>query len=282
MTYTLVEPCAGSAAFTLFQLGAPRSLLPYQGSKWRFRHALALAAKELGFEGSPSQVILTDVGPWGVALDVVLRPTTRQDLLRELKQLAGQDPRAVFDQLHGSPAADDPILFTAQFLFLQRLAFSGKAVGLTKHNTWNSPGFNTTSAYGKAATNKFGAILPMVPSLIRVLEGYHLLAPTRVLATRGEAVRPGGALDQPTLVYIDPRYENTTAYPNGDIRRDTVVRLAQEWDAAGAKVIISEQEPIFALDWSYRRLYSGRGDSSKFRGQQEEWITFSPGGNHGP
>ena len=275
LPWTLVEPCAGSAALTLHLLGAKRSVLPYQGSKWRFRHALEGKVRDLGFEGSPEHVVLTDPGPWGVALEAVLDRRWRTDLIARLKGMGAKDPRAVFDCLHGSLHADAKIEFSAEFLFLQRLAFSGKAVGVTPTGCWNSPGFNKTSAYGLEATDRFGRVHPMVPSLIRVLESYNGLDPS-FTALRQSAFHPKGRITKPYLVYLDPPYEGSTAYPGGSMTRDQVIALARAWHDAGAAVIVSEAEPLEELvGWRSQRLYKGRDDTSPFRGKQEEWITFT-------
>jgi len=282
--YTLVEPCAGSAALTLHLLGARRALLPYQGSKWRFRHALSECTEQLGFPGAPHRVILTDSGPWGRVLGVVLSHSKRKALITALEQLATEDPRDVFERLNGGACPRRRVEFAAQFLFLQRLAFSGKAVGI-KAGRWASPGFNASSAYGLAATARFGKVNPMVPSLIRVLRGYDTqLADVEVRTWQRGALRPLPGLScTSTLVYIDPPYEGSTAYPNGSVSRDQVVTLARAWQAAGAAVIVSEGAPIGdgLVGWRAQRLYRGREDTSPFRGKQAEWITFAAGRSSG-
>src|SRR5690606_2116007 len=131
----------GSAAFTLHLLGARRAILPYQGSKWRFRKELEAIAEELGFVGPPDRVVLTDPGPWGRVMGVLLRRSARQHLIEELERLAAMDASAVFERLQGAPVPEADSAFAAEFLFLQRLSFSGKAVG-TRRGCWASPGFN--------------------------------------------------------------------------------------------------------------------------------------------
>lgn len=275
MSYTLVEPCSGSAAFTLHLLGATRSILPYQGSKWRFRRGLQERAEALGFRGCPARVVLTDPGPWGRTLGVILEPTSRAALIARLQALADEDARTVFERLQGATTATDDVGFASEFLFLQRLSFSGKAVG-TREGCWVSPGFNTSSAYGLAATDRFGKVNPMVPSLIKVLESYHSrLAPVTADVQCIPAAAPT-ALDGPTLVYLDPPYIGSTAYPDGQMDRDAVVALAEAWAGLGAAVMISEQHGLPLLFWQRERLSRGRDDTSPFRGKQQEWLTFTP------
>lgn len=274
MTYTLVEPCSGSAAFTLYLLGATRAILPYQGSKWRFRRELETIAQELGFAGRPKRVVLTDPGPWGTTLGVVLRPVQRKMLIGLIEAFAKDDPHVVFERLHGKPVAADPVEFAAQFLFLQRLSFSGKAVGV-REGRWVSPGFNKTSAYGVPATERFGAVSPMIPSLARVLKEYDrsLCDDVDVVSLRVAANVPE-RLDGETLVYLDPPYVDSTRYPDGEMSRAEVVRLARRWTDLGAAVMISEQHALDVPGWERRLLSRGRDDTSPFRGKQQEWVTL--------
>lgn len=273
MSYTLVEPCCGSAALTMHLLGAKKPLMPYQGTKWRYRFALAELVEEMGFEGPPSRVWLMDAGFWGTAMGFILDPEVREVLIEELKELAERDPREVFDELQGSRMHPPKKGNVANFLFLQRLAFSGKAVG-TANGRWVSPGFNKSSAYGLEKTEKFGAVSPMIPSLIRTLEGLELAEVEFESLRLPASPKYASDNDGPTVVYIDPTYRDTTGYPDGHITRYEVMELAMAHWESGAGVIISEQEPISELRWMTKRLYRGRKDDSPFRGKQEEWVTY--------
>lgn len=199
MSWRLIETCAGGAALTLHLTGAEDHLVPYQGGKWRYRRQLAQVLKERGFEGRPSSVCLIDSGPWGKAWQAL--GSGRAAVLNHLVSFSLQDPKAVYDNLHGQPASGDLYLFAAEFLFLQRLSHSGKAVGLSASGRWMSPGFNKTSAYGVAGTERFGAVAPMIPSLIRRLQTLDLPE----IEALHERARCLGA-SETTAVYIDPPY----------------------------------------------------------------------------
>lgn len=274
MAYTLVEPCCGSAAFTLHLLGARRSILPYQGSKWRFRKGLEAIARELGFDGPPERVVLTDPGPWGRVMGVLLQREARQELLVELERLAATDPSEVFARLQGSPVPEADPSFAAEFLFLQRLSFSGKAVG-TRQGCWASPGFNVSSAYGVAATDRFGEVKPMIPSLLRVLRDYDRLLLDVPVEARCAPAGPPVEVRGRVLVYLDPPYVESTRYPDGQMTRGEVVALARAWQERGAAVIVSEQHSLDLPGWRRDRLSTGRGDTSPFRGKQQEWVTYA-------
>jgi len=279
MGWRYIEPCCGSASVALALLGARRAILPYQGSKWRFRHAIIDQMAKAGFKGHPSRVELYDIGPWGVVAGCVANGETRAAIVDQLEMMARVDPREVYDALHKHPVPQDPAVYSAQYLFLQRLAFSGKAVG-DANGVWASPGFNVSSAMGVAGTDRFGEVKPMVPSLIRVLKGYSELVQTEgVHGDRRAAPAPTiGQVAQPTLVYIDPPYAQGTGYPSGDLDRAGVVSLATAWSSAGATVCVSEGGAVgelVALGWKTKRIYAGRKATSRFRGKQEEWLTMS-------
>ena len=276
---TLVEPCAGSAALTMHLLGARRAILPYQGGKWRYRHALADLLASFGL-GRPQRVVLADPSPWGIALEILLDPRSRQDLILLLRGIAKREPSEVFVSLQNAPIPEDPLLYTAQFLFLQRLSHSGKAVGV-KNGKWSSPGFNRSSAYGLEGTERFGAVRPMVPCLVRVLEGYdsELVQDIDLQVLQRDCFyRPDFGPN--VTVYIDPPYQGTTPYPHGTLTRQDVVTLALRWSGgAETNVVVSEATPIPELverGWQTLRLRAGRTDTSPFKGKQEEWVTYLP------
>jgi hypothetical protein len=276
--WSYVEPCCGSASIALALLGARRPLVPYQGSKWRFRDRLISRFGEAGVSGSPASITLWDAGPWGEVAPLLFRPEARARVIERLGALAAEDARAVYQRLNYAPVSEDPHDRAAEFLFLQRLSYSGKAVG-TRAGCWVSPGFNTSSAYGLPGTDRFGAVKPMIPSLLGVLAGYaRSLAPAAVDGGRRSAPAPDGPTARRTIVYIDPPYVCSTAYPDGALSRDEVVALAVRWRDAGASVFVSEGEPVVALadrGWGTRLLDDGRGDTSPFRGKQQEWLTYA-------
>lgn len=278
--YSLIELCAGGAALTLHLLGARRALLPYQGGKWRFRHRLSQLIEEAGCRGTPDRVTLYDPSAWGIVSGIVIQSASRHQLIEELEHFAAADPKEVYHRLHDHPVPENPVALAAQFLFLQRLSYSGKAVGI-RDGIWKSPGFNSSSAYGIPGTERFGNVSPMIPSLLKTLHSYAVLRePSQFVAHHQRAPSPTGSCSGPTLVYLDPPYHGSTLYPDGHMARPEVIRLAQEWHRAGASVMISEGEAIpelVAEGWSPEALYKGRDDTSPFRGKQPEWVTLSPG-----
>lgn len=281
--FHLVEPCAGSAALTLHLLGAKRQVVPYQGSKWKLRKKLEQILSHRGFT-ELGGVTLNDIGPWGPTWFMLTRQLDW--VIDALKKLEKQDPRTVYNLLQGltTPSTGDPY-FAASFLFLQRLSHSGKAVGLRgvegeSYWLWNSPGFNGTSAYGTPKTDKFGAVNPMIPSLIRVLESMRELEwPDQVHCTWVDAAKVNAPTALPRVVYLDPNYQGSTGYPNGGLSRAEVVATALHWHDLGATVMISEGQPLtelFKHGWTASCLKGAPGDDKPFQSKGEEWLTMSP------
>lgn len=281
MKYNLIEPACGSAALTLHLLGAKRSVLSYQGNKWRYRKKIASIIEKEGFSGVKS-VHLNDIGPWGRAWFVLHHPLYLQMCISELKALVDRDPREVFLELNGAPVPEPDHLYAAQYLFLQRLSHSGKAVG-TSNGKWKSPGFNKTSAYGTEKTSRFGAVKPLIPSLIRSLEQLVGLEWPNRHATQTSQYDMRVFLDMeyrgPTVAYIDPPYSSTTRYPDGHIKTEGVVEVALEMHRKGVFVLVSEAKPVEELverGWRIACIKEPTSDAKPFHSKKSEYITLSP------
>ncbi len=277
--WKLVELCAGSAALTYHLLGARGyQITPYQGSKWPVRHLIAEHLAAAGFVGPPATVELVDPSFWGVAHRCILDPRRRARVIAHLRDLDTRDPRDVYDSLHKHEIDPRPEVATAEFLFLQRLAFSGKSVG-TKGGRWKSQGFNKSSAYGTAGTDKFHEVKPLVASLVRTLGKLELTPAEHVV--RRDVARPPVGFQFRTVAYIDGPYQGTTPYPDGHMSRAELVELAEAWRAAGAYVVISEGGPVEmpSRGWSACRIKMlqprMQGAKERPRKPREEWLTFS-------
>lgn len=85
---------------------------------------------------------------------------------------------------------------------------------------------------------------------------------------------PPPPLPAGTVVYIDPPYLNTTGY-KADFTRAQVCEAAERWATAGARVYISEAEPIAALGWHHVEITSERKGQARTFGATPEWLTCS-------
>lgn len=279
MKFHLAELCCGGAALTLHYLGARRQVVPYQGSKWKMRSELSQVLSDRGFTELGAST-LNDIGPWGLVWRWLM--ACPEAVVHELRELNQENPKDVFDRLHGHPIPQpSDYKFAAEFLFLQRLSHSGKAVGI-KAGRWSSPGFNKTSAYGTRATGRFGEVKPMIPSLIGVIESMCVWTwPEHSKSRFGDAfdvdVYPAGL---PRVIYIDPDYASSTGYPNGTLPRDGVVRLARRWAAqCDTTVVVSEAEPVAELvedGWQATCLRQPPSDNKPFQAKGAEWVTTWP------
>lgn len=278
--WTMIEPCCGSAAVTLRLCGILRPPVPYQGGKARLAEGVVARIRSRGFQGTPEEVWLSDPSMWGEVFPLLFRSPSRLEVVRQLRAHA-IDPLRSFQALQGSPLAQDPAQRVADFLFLQRLAFSGKAVG-SAGGAWKSPGFNPTSAYGVQATERFGAIRPQVPAMADLLETWPHHLDGIFVSGSHETCWPDCVAPLPRrCVYLDPPYVNTTPYPDGSLPREEVVELALAWEESGASVLISEAEPVQELveiGWTAEKIDASRAHQRPFQARTEEWLTMSPMG----
>lgn len=268
-SWTLVEPCCGSAALSLHCIGARRSLIPYQGSKWSLRKQL----RELLPDGPPGSIALDDASwIWPITVEhAVSRTQWVLEQLEPLVEAGSKDPEAVFRRLSGGPVPHDLDRLAAHTLWLQRMSYRNKAIAVIDYK-WVAHGMDTTAAYGRAATDKFGEVKPLGPALLKSVEGLQDLFFGRFTSIND--VDPASS-----VVYIDPPYNGTTGYRAGGMSREDVIAMALDWHELGARVIISEAEPINITGWSHKMI---RG-ASRSHGKQafrratrgEEWITFN-------
>ena len=85
------------------------------------------------------------------------------------------------------------------------------------------------------------------------------------------------------VIYVDPPYCNTTGYPHGDLSRAEVLRLALDWSARGARVAISEAEPLPLEGWHHVQIdHARRGQKRTFSRQQGEFLTMNFPPHHRP
>lgn len=288
---TLVELCCGTAALSLWALGRAVPLTGYMGSKRRWAPLLVEA---LGCD-KPERVILVDAGPWGDAWSVLKTPKGRASVQNWLHQLdvlvEAEGLEAAWKRALEDPS-EDPGRRVAHFLWLQARS-AGTIPVWWSGSRWESPtGSRTEDAHqrgsalalrqkggaradgpayeagglerrraergGVAAPKRRGMQRPR--TLLRRVAALEALPLDRleVLHCDVRAVDPvPGA-----VVYIDPPYVGCPRYA-ATLPRFDVLDLASRWADAGARVAVSEAEPLSLRGWTSRPLPSAK----------PEWVT---------
>ena len=175
---------------------------------------------------------------------------------------ADEEPRALWERLR---AEGPPRLPEGQVDAGEVARFVlGEGWGGLCGVTFNGPGCHPSHAGSRTSatmSNRVGT-LPTLPATISP-DARDIDPP---------ALPPG------TIAYMDPPYVGTTGYAS-DLPRSEVVTLARRWHAAGARVCISEAEPIPELvadGWHAVRIDGERqGHKRTFSKQQAEWLTLS-------
>jgi len=148
-----------------------------------------------------------------------------------------------------------------------------------KNGFADGAGYAATAAEGNEIRSRDGRVDWMRPQTPEKQAAKHEATPTLPASVATDA-RDLAPVDLPpgTVVYIDPPYQNTTGYAH-DLPRAAVVDLARRWHAAGARVYISEAEPLPELTtegWHAVEITSQRrGQKRTFSKQQREWLTCS-------
>lgn len=137
-------------------------------------------------------------------------------------------------------------------------------------NSWKSEGdhWKDPSEYVKAIHGTEACL-----SAGQAAERFGALAE---VSTRPTETTPGVDLEG-CVIYQDWPYRNTTPYAH-DLARAEQVRLALEYAAAGALVVLSEATPyeeLTALGWEAVNIGGERRGQKRTFGATEEWLTMS-------
>lgn len=295
---TFIEPFCGSAAVSYGLLGA-RRLAPYMGSKLRYVKQL-LELMQLAPEALEA-VILLDSGEWGRTLntfherdlaDAVAAMIDQWGSARKAAMDAGEDvrywtdDRELYDQLVGAaylPLAT-PTARAAAHLFLQVRAFNGKSVSV-RRGAWHSHGFDPEYRDSKpGAKSNRGWATPRWKLAERIRKNIEPLSQVEILVRQWDhsvsrcPLLWEEAVGEPRVVYMDPPYAGTTAYPHA-FGREKVLAMARDQYALGnTSVYVSEAEPLADLvaeGWEAVALVApGQGKRAWQVSKVKEWVTF--------
>jgi len=268
---TFIDLCCGTGALGLrLATGTEvKPLTPYMGWKKNLAQPILDA---VGVKPLATRLIFNDLGPWGAVWQVLGRKERRAGVMSRLRSFCQEEPRPLYEKLKAEPVPLNPVEFAARFLTLQRWAYGAKPVQ-HKGGRWLLPGYCKASADGVAKRHNYGKVKPQLPSLTKILEGYTALPV--IQASREDARTFSPAVEEGSLVYLDPNYRGRTGYTDALSRQD-VVMLALRWAKRGCTVVVSEGEPLEELKgWETADLTARRGQVHKnFARDREEWITF--------
>jgi len=260
----LVELCAGTAALSLrLERAGARPPVSRMGAKTGYADCiLALAGLEPGDMAGHYLWCEPDDGV-RLLLHAYRDADLAQEAARIIRSWADEEPRALWERLRAEGPARCPPVDPRE---VARLTMLGQ---WSYRRGEPDSGFNNGVQSGEA----WNALAPETAR--RVHDAGGLPATIHDDATTAPIPDP---LPEGTLVFIDPPYVGTTGYAH-DLDRPAVVRLAQQWAAAGARVMISEAVPIEALvacGWHAVEVSAMRvGQKRTFSKQQREWVTTS-------
>jgi hypothetical protein len=252
-----VELCAGLASVSLMLQGGKYARPPVSRMGNKHGYALALL-RIMGLRpGQGAETYLWCEPDAGCR--ALLHAYTDREVMQEaaaiIRSWKDEDPRALWERLR----AEGPIRL-AEWCALQGGCYGGFPIGekppTPDYNRW--PGGKHPGDWPQSTATALRSV-PASPATV------HPDART----VEPPSLPPG------VVVYIDPPYVGTTGYGN-DLPRAEVIELARRWADAGARVYISEAEPVAELGWFSVEITSQRiGQKRTFSKQQREWVTCS-------
>jgi len=259
-----VELCAGLASLSLVLQGGRYARPPV--SRMGNKHGYALPILHvMGLRAGQGaeRYLWCEPDPGCRAL---LHAYTDREVMQEaariIRSWSDEEPRALWERLRaeGEIRVGEPREVARESWLLARsFAFKGPSAGYMPRGDEDGSGRSVNTPRGLARKWQTTPTLPA-----SVAPDARDLAPVDL---------PPG-----TVAYLDPPYLGTTGYAS-DLPRAAVVDLAHCWHAAGARVYISEAEPLPELTaegWHAVEITSQRrGQKRTFSKQQREWLTCS-------
>lgn len=260
-----VELCAGSAAVTLKLLYNKSPIVSYSGSKRGYAEYI------LGHFNLPPyiedlNVILVDPGAWGKTLNIIKDRELCIQTSKIIESWEDKCPEELWrDTKKIMETTTNDSMFTAAHLCQIAGTYGGCEIGGFKGKHKDRPNVD-----GFIPSRK--SISLRLRELSECIGKYNV--DIRILKKSALEIQPFEC-----YVYIDPPYNKTkTKYVN-NLSRQELVMIAKEWDKVGAKIIISENEPVYELvniGWKTKEITEHRkGQNRKNSKNKEEWITYN-------
>lgn len=274
----------------------------YMGGKRRLASdILGVAGLRVG-QGA-DHVVLVDAGPWGEAWEVIFDAERRAALVATICSWGRPDPSLWWESLRNEGRPEDQIQRVAAWLWLQGRSASCTPVwwddGLVMPSN-GSRGPGLIDAHEKSGPKLVMADKPgKAPQSAYCAHTGTAVQRTRAPKCKGEAHKhrdKGGGLARPStvaarieaiacapwrqvtvlrshadleaidlagaVVYADPPYQGCTRYA-AICPRAEVLRLAEDWRARGARVVVSEACALPLDGWHAVQL------------TPREWLTCS-------
>ena len=258
-----IELCAGTAAVSL-RLARARARPPVSrmGSKSGYADALLGLAGLRPGQGAAHYLWCEPDPGCRLLLEAYRDAALARAAADIIRGWAAEDPRALWERLRaeGPPRGPGGQVFAHEVA--RWMALWGWHYRQGDY-TSGGPVLPDDRRQDTTATATGLSRVPMLPATI--LPDAH-------------AADPGPALPAGTVAILDPPYQGTTPYAH-DLPRADVVAIARRWAAAGAMVMVCEQEPIpelVAEGWQARDIaHARKGQARTFSRQSREVVTMS-------
>lgn len=271
----------GYGSLTLWLLGGPtcRPAAPYMGSKWKHAAYIADTAGIVGGR-APNRVVLADAGCPGWVWPELLTVERGAAVAEHFLDWRGRDPVQLWNDLRDQPPDPDPARRAAQVLWLQArtasatpIQWDGTAWVMATGSRQSRARPNTSKLlvqrgqwerYPVSQRGCKGLVYPETMAR-RVTKIAGALARHHVTFHHGDLgdVIPAGDLTG-HVFYLDPDYVGCTSY-GFTVGRDRLLALALDLAARGARVVISEAEPLPLPGWFHVNITRNK----------PEWLTCS-------
>lgn len=256
-----VELCAGTAAVSLrLQARHARPPVSRMGAKTGYADAILRVMGLRAGLGADNFVWCEPDPGCRLLLHAYTDRASALAAAEVIRGWADEEPRALWERLRaeGPPRLDGGAREVGRWswLLVRSVAFIGPTAGYMPGDDEDGSGRWVNTPSGVA----------------RKWDGMSALPAT--IHPDARTVDPD-TLPAGTVAFIDPPYQGTTGYST-DLPRAEVLALAERWHAAGARVYISEAEPIDLPGWHHVEITDCRkGQKRTFSRQQREWLTCS-------
>lgn len=236
-------------------------LTGYVGSKQRYAKQIT---KLCGLQSITDNVTLNDPGPWGrVWKSLIIKHNCKSTIeVLHVWRTKEDDERFALCKRHFLSNSTDEICWIASFLWLQSRVLRNMPIDERwKYKTIQKPYGNIKDAYK-------GRRVPTIDGLIKRIQKLEDVnwPETCIQSCDGKSIEPISN----SIVYIDPPYRSSSIQYKHTFDRESVIETAMKWHKVGARVVISEQEPVIDNWYSIQLETPNQRTMTK---NKNEWLT---------